>query len=132
LKKSLALHPVEFYFISHRILEEAGQIAGYTKHDIPFETSMVGDIPKLVQCVSKMCDLRNESALSKSITGSDDYPPDELRRRVVLAIIDNHKKDKSSVQMWAEFVDAAEQINKSVEILWDVIKTDFAAGHARR
>jgi hypothetical protein len=129
---SIALYAVEFYFISHNILEEAGRAAGYVQHVIPFDPRLTADIPKLVECASRVCDLRNVTGLSEAISGSDEYPPDELRREVVQSMIKSRKNDKVAVKGLREFTDLAEDVNRDAEILWGVIKSDFAANHLHR
>jgi hypothetical protein len=130
--KALALYAVEFYFIVHHILEEAAEAAGYGRHPPSFEPQLLGEIPKIVECISRECDLRNTSGLALSITRSDEYPPDGFRRQIVHALIEKQDiQSLSRTDPLHRFITTAETVNQSAEILWDVIKADFVASHRR-
>jgi hypothetical protein len=131
IQSILAPYAVKFYFTAHKILQDAGRVAGYSAPPPEYEAELKKDISKLAQCsLADTCNIRDMKSLSEPLVQSREYPPDDFRRDVIdeaISMSPIPSKDKTVVDAYLRLAEAME---RNAQLLWQVTKTDFALLHA--
>jgi|GEM_PF-3635564 len=130
LNEVLILNAIEFYFIAHSILDDAGTISGLKdRRFVEPLTLNEREIESIAECVKALCDLRDLKEVSSKISSSSEYPPDAVRLQVVRRMIANSEIRGLVDQELRSFLDLASDANRNAQIFWEELRPYYISSH---